>query len=158
MKKIKKMILGIENQGDERVEALENKLLARSGLIIVALCALDFLIRGILLDRPSIEWGVSFFVVILYSILFTIQTIGYGIYSKEVEDEVDFKKQLRGKIPDSIGFGIGVAIVITLIDKYSGDSVSLAHTSALFLIGSTLCFLLQFVALIISWRKIKNLS
>ncbi|MFP7487963.1 hypothetical protein SFC65_27835, partial [Priestia filamentosa] len=53
MKKIKKMILGIENQGDERVEALENKLLARSGLIIVALCALDFLIRGILLVHIS---------------------------------------------------------------------------------------------------------
>ncbi|MGY4559418.1 uncharacterized membrane protein YjfL (UPF0719 family) [Bacillus thuringiensis] len=78
---------------DERIQQIEMKIWAQSGIVILLLAFIDLIIRGAYLHRPFLEWAASLAIIIFYLILFFIKSILTGVY----ETDINNKEQLNEK-------------------------------------------------------------
>ncbi|SCC34602.1 Uncharacterized protein BCZB5J_02683 [Bacillus cereus] len=97
MEKLKKWFL-LSTHSDERIQQIEMKIWAQSGIIVLLLAFIDVVIRGTCLHCPFLEWIASLAIIICYMIFFFIKSILTGVY----ETDINNKKQLNEKLKEKL--------------------------------------------------------
>ncbi|HDR7872225.1 TPA: hypothetical protein QCY24_006099, partial [Bacillus wiedmannii] len=95
MEKLKNWF-SLSTHSDERIQQIEMKIWAQSGIIVLILAFIDVVIRGAYLNRPFLEWIASLAIIICYMIFFFIKSILTGVY----ETEINNKEQLNEKLKE----------------------------------------------------------
>ncbi|WP_071680230.1 DUF6773 family protein [Bacillus tropicus] len=148
MEKLKKWF-SLSTHTDERIQQIEMKIWAQSGIIVLLLAFIDVVIRGAYLHRPFLEWIASLAIIICYMIFFFIKSILTGVY----ETDINNKEQLKEKMSNTFIFCF-VAIGATTY-KYNlpEDFVGWLAVIAKFIILFAFLFGIQYLITVIAWKR-----
>ncbi|MGH0427144.1 DUF6773 family protein [Bacillus pretiosus] len=148
MEKLKKWF-SLSTHSDERIQKIEMKIWAQSGIVVLLLAFIDIIIRGAYLHRPFLEWIASLAIIICYMIFFFIKSILTGVY----ETDINNKEQLKEKMSDTFILCF-VAIGATTY-KYNlpEDFVGWLSVIAKFITLFIFLFGIQYLITVIAWKK-----
>lgn len=91
MEKLKNWF-SLSTHSDERIQQIEMKIWAQSGVVVLLLAFIDLILRGVYLQRPFLEWATALGIIICYMVFF-FRSILAGVF----EPEIDNKEKLRQK-------------------------------------------------------------
>ncbi|WP_255299067.1 DUF6773 family protein [Bacillus wiedmannii] len=148
MEKLKKWF-SLSIHSDERIQKIEMKIWAQSGIVVLLLAFIDIIIRGAYLHRPFLEWIASLAIIICYMIFFFIKSILTGVY----ETDINNKEQLKEKMSDTFILCF-VAIGATTY-KYNlpEDFVGWLSVIAKFITLFIFLFGIQYLITVIAWKR-----
>ncbi|EJS66067.1 MULTISPECIES: DUF6773 family protein [Bacillus] len=148
MEKLKKWF-SLSIHSDERIQKIEMKIWAQSGIVVLLLAFIDIIIRGTYLHRPFLEWIASLAIIICYMIFFFIKSILTGVY----ETDINNKEQLKEKMSDTFILCF-VAIGATTY-KYNlpEDFVGWLSVIAKFITLFIFLFGIQYLITVIAWKR-----
>ncbi|WP_223261336.1 DUF6773 family protein [Bacillus wiedmannii] len=148
MEKLKKWF-SLSTHSDERIQKIEMKIWAQSGIVVLLLAFIDIIIRGAYLHRPFLEWIASLAIIICYMIFFFIKSILTGVY----ETDINNKEQLKEKMSDTFILCF-VAIGATTY-KYNlpEDFVGWLSVIAKFITLFIFLFGIQYLITVIAWKR-----
>ncbi|WP_237391483.1 DUF6773 family protein [Bacillus cereus] len=152
MEKLKKWF-SLSTHSDERIQQIEMKIWAQSGIIVLLLAFIDVVIRGAYLHRPFLEWIASLAIIICYMIFFFIKSILTGVYETEINNKEQLNEKLKEKMSNTFIFCF-VAIGVTTYKYYfpedfGGWLVAIAK----FIILFVFLFGIQYLITIIAWKR-----
>ncbi|MGC9298943.1 DUF6773 family protein [Bacillus cereus group sp. MYBK227-2] len=148
MEKLKKWF-SLSTHPDERIQQIEMKIWAQSGIIVLFIAFVDLIIRGAYLHRPFLEWAASLAIIICYMIFVVIKSILTGVY----ETDINNKEKLKEKMSNTFIFCF-VAIGATTY-KYNlpEDFVGWLSVIARFIILFAVLFGIQYLITVLAWKK-----
>lgn len=152
MEKLKKWF-SLSTHSDERIQQIEMKIWAQSGIIVLLLAFIDVVIRGAYLQRPFLEWIASLAIIICYMIFFFIKSILTGVYETDINNKEQLKEKLKEKMSNTFIFCF-VAIGATTY-KYNlpEDFVGWLAVIAKFIILFAFLFGIQYLITVIAWKR-----
>jgi len=152
MEKLKKWF-SLSTHSDERIQQIEMKIWAQSGIIVLLLAFIDVVIREAYLHRPFLEWIASLAIIICYMIFFFIKSILTGVYETEINNKEQLNEKLKEKISNTFIFCF-VAIGATT-DKYyfPENSGGWLVAIAKFIILFVFLFGIQYLITVIAWKR-----
>ncbi|MEH7786243.1 DUF6773 family protein [Bacillus thuringiensis] len=152
MEKLKKWF-SLSTHPDERIQQIEMKIWAQSGIIVLLIAFVDFIIRGAYLHRPFLEWDASLAIIIFYMIFFFIKSILTGIYETDINNKEQLNEKLKEKMSNTFILCF-VAIGATTY-KYNlpEDFVGWLSVIARFIILFAFLFGIQYLITVLAWKK-----
>ncbi|WP_254490170.1 DUF6773 family protein [Bacillus thuringiensis] len=138
---------------DERIQQIEMKIWAQSGIVVLLLAFIDLIIRGAYLHRPFLEWAASLAIIIFYLILFFIKSILTGVYETDINNKEQLNEKLKEKMSNTFIFCF-VAIGTTTY-KYNlpENFVGWLSVIAKFIILFAFLFGIQYLITKFTWYK-----
>ncbi|MFC9419584.1 DUF6773 family protein [Bacillus mobilis] len=100
MEKLKKLF-SLSTHSDERIQQIEMKIWAQSGIVVLLLAFIDVIIRGAYLHRPFLEWIALLAIITCYIIFFFIKSILTGVYATDINNKEQLKEKLKEKMSDT---------------------------------------------------------
>ncbi|MGV3290465.1 DUF6773 family protein [Bacillus wiedmannii] len=152
MEKLKKWF-SLSTHSDERIQQIEMKIWAQSGIVVLLIAFVDFIIRGAYLHRPFLEWAASLVIIIFYMIFFFIKSILTGVYETDINNKEQLNEKLKEKMSNTFIFCF-VAIGATTY-KYNlpEDFVGWLSVIARFIILFAVLFGVQYLITVLAWKK-----
>ncbi|HEF1900167.1 DUF6773 family protein [Bacillus cereus group sp. MYBK108-2] len=152
MEKLKKWF-SLSTHPDERIQQIEMKIWAQSGIIVLLIAFVDFVIRGAYLPRPFLEWAASLAIITFYMIFFFIKSILTGIYETDINNKEQLNEKLKEKMSNTFILCF-VAIGATTY-KYNlpEDFVGWLSVIARFIILFAFLFGIQYLITVLAWKK-----
>ncbi|WP_238186077.1 DUF6773 family protein [Bacillus toyonensis] len=152
MEKLKKWF-SLSTHSDERIQQIEMKIWAQSGIVVLLIAFADFIIRGAYLRRPFLEWAASLAIIIFYMIFFFIKSILTGVYEADINNKEQLNEKLKEKMSNTLIFSF-VAIGATTY-KYNlpEDFVGWLSVIARFIILFAFLFGIQYLITVLAWKK-----
>ncbi|EJS64513.1 hypothetical protein ICW_04787 [Bacillus wiedmannii] len=152
MEKLKKWF-SLSTHSDERIQQIEMKIWAQSGIVVLLIAFVDFIIRGAYLHRPFLEWSASLAIIIFYMIFFFIKSILTGVYETDINNKEQLNEKLKEKMSNTFIFCF-VAIGATTY-KYNlpEDFVGWLSVIARFIILFAVLFGVQYLITVLAWKK-----
>ncbi|MDA2274367.1 DUF6773 family protein [Bacillus thuringiensis] len=152
MEKLKKWF-SLSTHPDERIQQIEMKIWAQSGIIVLLIASVDFIIRGAYLHRPFLEWAASLAIIIFYMIFFFIKSILNGIYETDIINKKQLNEKLKEKMSNTFIFCF-VAIGATTYKYYfPEDLIGWLAVIAKFIILFIFLFGIQYLITVLAWKK-----
>lgn len=152
MEKLKKWF-SLSTHPDERIQQIEMKIWAQSGIIVLLIAFVDFIIRGAYLHRPFLEWAASLAIIIFYMIFFFIKSILNGIYETDIINKKQLNEKLKEKMSNTFIFCF-VAIGATTYKYYfPEDLIGWLAVIAKFIILFIFLFGIQYLITVLAWKK-----
>ncbi|MEK4894027.1 DUF6773 family protein [Bacillus sp. FSL M7-0996] len=84
---------------DERIQKIEMKIWAQSGVFILLTALTDVIIRGFFLHRPFIEWTSTLGIVVSFAVFYSPRCMFAGVYEPEVDSKEKMNLKLKEKFP-----------------------------------------------------------
>ncbi|WP_141538408.1 DUF6773 family protein [Bacillus cereus] len=152
MEKLKKWF-SLSTHSDERIQKIEMKIWAQSGIVVLLLAFIDVIIRGAYLHRPFLEWIASLAIITCYMIFFFIKSILTGVYATDINNKEQLKEKLKEKMSDTFILCF-VAIGATTY-KYNlpEDFVGWLAVIVRFIILFAFLFGIQYLITVLAWKK-----
>lgn len=152
MEKLKQWF-SLSTHPDERIQQIEMKIWAQSGIIVLLIAFVDFIIRGAYLHRAFLEWAASLAIIIFYMIFFFIKSILTGIYETDINNKEQLNEKLKEKMSNTFILCF-VAIGATTY-KYNlpEDFVGWLSVIARFIILFAFLFGIQYLITVLAWKK-----
>ena len=152
MEKLKKCF-SLSTHPDERIQQIEMKIWAQSGIVVLLIAFVDFIIRGAYLHRPFLEWAASLAIIIFYMIFFFIKSILTGVYETDINNKEQLNEKLKEKMSNTFIFCF-IAIGATTY-KYNlpEDFVGWLSVIARFIILFAVLFGVQYLITVLAWKK-----
>lgn len=100
----------LSSHPDERVQQVQTKIFAQAGLFAILIAFGDLVVRGLILDRPLMEWIGSFVIVLGASLLFVFQTVLAGLYDPRLDYETKLAGKLKVLLFESIIMALGISV------------------------------------------------
>lgn len=152
MEKLKNWF-SLSTHSDERIQQIEMKIWAQSGIVVLLLAFIDLMIRGVYLQRPFLEWATAFGIIICYFVFFFIRSILAGVF----EPEIDNKEKLRRKLKDRLSYTLilsfsGVAYT-TYHNQLPQDIVGWILVCIKFILLVIILFGVQYFITILAWNR-----
>ncbi|KAA6453538.1 DUF6773 family protein [Bacillus swezeyi] len=143
--------------GDEYIEKKMEQFFSEAGMIVAALLLIDFLIRSLILERPSSEYLISGIGFAVYVGWIGFRYLFSGLEYPEIANKLTYRKKRKEIIAVSLASGI-IFFILTLI--FSGvpeqpdewfDSI------VMFILFVFFYFIIHFISLHQSFKKNKDL-
>ncbi|MDD0821088.1 DUF6773 family protein [Bacillus cereus] len=152
MEKLKKWF-SLSTHSDERIQQIEMKIWAQSGIVVLLIAFADFIIRGAYLQRPFLEWAASLAIIIFYMIFLFIKSILTGVYETDINNKEQLNEKLKEKMSNTFILCF-VAIGATTY-KYNlpEDFVGWLSVIARFIILFAFLFGIQYLITVLAWKK-----
>ncbi|MCP9280710.1 MULTISPECIES: DUF6773 family protein [Bacillus cereus group] len=152
MEKLKKWF-SLSTHSDERIQQIEMKIWAQSGIVVLLIAFVDVIIRGAYLHRPFLEWAALLAIIIFYMIFFFIKSILTGVYETDINNKEQLNGKLKEKMSNTFIFCF-VAIGATTY-KYNlpEDFVGWLSVIARFIILFAVLFGVQYLITVLAWKK-----
>ncbi|WP_240522502.1 DUF6773 family protein [Bacillus cereus] len=152
MEKLKKLF-SLSTHSDERIQQIEMKIWAQSGIVVLLLAFIDVIIRGAYLHRPFLEWIASLAIITCYMIFFFIKSILAGVYATDINNKEQLKEKLKEKMSNTFIFCF-VAIGATTYKYYFPEDLGgWLAAIAKFIILFVFLFGIQYLITVIAWKR-----
>ncbi len=152
MEKLKKCF-SLSTHSDERIQQIEMKIWAQSGIVVLLLAFIDVIIRGAYLHRPFLEWIASLAIIICYMIFFFIKSILTGVYETDINNKEQLKEKLKEKMSDTFILCFVAIGATTYKYNFPEDFVGWLAVIARFIILFAFLFGIQYLITVIAWKR-----
>ncbi|MFN2746838.1 MULTISPECIES: DUF6773 family protein [Bacillus] len=143
--------------GDEYVNKSMNQFFSEAGMMIAALLFLDFLIRGLILQRPSSEYLVSGIAFAVYAGWILLRYLLSGLEYPEIASKTAYRKKRKEMLAVSITSGIIFSILTLIFTGIPDGPEEWLDLIVMFVLFTFLYFITNFISLHKSFKKNQDL-
>ena len=152
MEKLKNWF-SLSTHSDERIQQIEMKIWAQSGIVVLFLAFIDFIIRGLYLQRPFLEWAATLAIIICYIVFFLIRSALAGVYETDINDKEQLNKKIKEKMVNTFIFCIVAISITTYRNQLPENTIGWLLVILKFIIVFSLVFGIQYLITKFTWYK-----
>ncbi|MEK4745908.1 DUF6773 family protein [Bacillus sp. FSL R9-9481] len=143
----------LSTHSDERIQQIEMKIWAQSGIVVLLLAFVDLIIRGLYLQRPFLEWAATLGIIICYTLFFLIRSILAGVYETEIDNKEQLNTKLKNKMFNTSIFCFVAIAITTYRNQLPETTIEWLLIIFKFIIVFTLLFGIQYIITKFTWYK-----
>ncbi|WP_133116654.1 DUF6773 family protein [Bacillus mycoides] len=148
-----KNLFSLSTHSDERIQQIEMKIWAQSGIVVLLLAFIDLIIRGVYLQRPFLEWATALGIIICYMVFFFIRSILAGVYEPEIDNKEKLKQKLKDKLSYTLILSFSGVAYTTYHNQLPQDIAGWILVCIKFILLVTILFGIQYFITILAWNK-----
>ncbi|WP_257143130.1 DUF6773 family protein [Bacillus toyonensis] len=148
-----KNLFSLSTHSDERIQQIEMKIWAQSGIVVLLLAIIDLIIRGVYLQRLFLEWATALGIIICYMVFFFIRSILAGVYALEIDNKEKLKQKLKAKLSYTLILSFSGVAYTTYHNQLPQDIVGWIFVCIKFILLVTILFGIQYFITILARNK-----
>ncbi|MGR3779189.1 DUF6773 family protein [Bacillus paramycoides] len=152
MEKLKNWF-SLSTHSDERIQQIEMKIWAQSGVVVLLLAFIDLILRGVYLQRPFLEWATALGIIICYMVFFFIRSILAGVFEAEIDNKEKLRQKLKDRLSYTLIFSFAAVVSTTYHNQLSQDIVGWMLVCLIYILLVTILFGIQYLITILAWNK-----